>query len=1025
MAKTVDPTEKRLKILNESEVEDLFGRPHFTPEEQILYFSLSPSEEQSLRDLRTFESRAYLILQLGYFKAQHQFYIFSIQEVHDDALYVQERYFQNHEFPDEYEVSKPTRLDQQQLILKLCQYQTCDESMKQQLAARARQSARIYSKPIYILRELLQYLTDQRWVAPGYTFFQDTIGQALLDEQLRLIRIVQNHLTKTDKQALAHLTADSDTLYAITRIKRDPKGFSEKEMRGEIARGEDLRALYQTAQRVLPYLEISNESIKYYASLVDYYSVFRLKKLDELATVYLLCFVFHRYRKFHDHLLQTLMHQVKRYREEARQAAKDRIYQYRLENNANLPKAGRVLKLFTQDELAPQTPFHEVQTHAFTILDRDPLDHVANYIGQQAQFDERAFQWDHIDNMERRFKRRLRPILKSIEWAARSSQRPLLRTIRFLVDTFRQGKSLNEVADDLPMDAIPERFHRYLYKVGPDNREQLLVDRYEFLVYRLVRHGLEAGHLFCRDSVSFRSLEDDLIDDERWKDKEALLATAGLSHLNVPIQDHLAVLEEQLEGRLKTVISRILSGQNEAITFKNKKRDPNRRWSLAQPRAHETINHPFFDSLPHVDVSAVLHFAHQRCGCLDPFKHVLGRYVKTDADARVLMACLIAWATNMGLHRMAAISDIDYQTLKDASDNFIRLETLQAANDVVINATAALPIFEHYDLGDTLHSSSDGQRFETLIPTFNARHSPKYFGLKQGVVAVTLIANHVPLSARIIGSDDHESHFVYDLLYNNTSDLQPTIHSTDTHGTNEVNFAILHTFDYQFAPRYRDIYDKVRSSLYGFQHPTQYPADWPIRPIRKLRKSLVIDEWDNIQRIMVSLALKTTTQSIIIRKLSSHKRKNKTQRALWEYDHIFNSLYLLDYLDRPELRRNVQYALNRGENYHQLRRAVAYANFGKLRFKTESEQQIWNECSRLITNCIIFYNATLLSNLLLVKQKQGDTQQVALLKHISLIAWQHINFFGRYIFDTPPAQIDVEALIQAVANLTIRQYDAE
>jgi hypothetical protein len=678
VAKTVDPTEKRLKILNEAEIEDLFDRPRFTPEEQVLYFSLSSSEELALRDLRTFESRVYFVLQLGYFKAQHQFYIFNIREVQDDARYVQERYFPTHEFPSEYEITKPTRLDQQQLILKLCQYQTCDESRKQQLAVRAKQSAKIYSKPIYILRELLQYLTDQHWIAPGYTFFQDTIGQALLDEQQRLVRLVQRHLTKADNQALARLTADSDTLYAITRIKRDPKDFSAKELKGEITRGEEMKALYKTTKRVLPHLEISNESIKYYASLVDYYSVFRLKKLDELATVYLLCFVFHRYRKFHDHLLHTLMHQVKDYMEEAKQAAKDRIYQYRLENNANLPKAGRVLKLFTQDEVAPQTPFQEVQTHAFTILARDPLDRVANYISQQAQFDERAFQWDHVDSMAGRFKRRLRPILKSIEWAARSNQHPLLRTIRFLIDTFRQEKSLNEVAD-LPMDAIPQRFHPYLYKVGPDDQKELLVDRYEFLVYRLVRHGLEAGHLFCRDSVSFRSLEDDLIDDERWKDKANLLATAGLSHLNVPIQDHLAALEEQLEGRLKAVNSRILSGQNEAITFKTKKRGPKKRWSLAQPRAHETINHPFYDSLPHVDLSAVLHFANQRCGYLAAFKHVLGRYVKTEADDRVLTACLITWATNMGLERMAAISDIAYQTLKDASDNFIRLETLQPA----------------------------------------------------------------------------------------------------------------------------------------------------------------------------------------------------------------------------------------------------------------------------------------------------------------------------------------------------------
>src|SRR6266545_6827075 len=119
---------------------------------------------------------------------------------------------------------------------------------------------------------------------------------------------------------------------------------------------------------------------------------------------------------------------------------------------------------------------------------------------------------------------------------------------------------------------------------------------------------------------------------------------------------------------------------------------------------------------------------------------------------------------------------------------------------------------------------------------------------------------------------------------------------------------------------------------------------------------LIVAERDNLQRIFVSLALKTTTQSIMVSKLSAYARKNKTRQALWEYDNIFQSLYLLDFVDSASLRQNVQRALNRGENYHQLRRAVSYANFGKLRLKTEEEQQQWNECCRLITNCIIYYN---------------------------------------------------------------------
>jgi TnpA family transposase len=367
---------------------------------------------------------------------------------------------------------------------------------------------------------------------------------------------------------------------------------------------------------------------------------------------------------------------------------------------------------------------------------------------------------------------------------------------------------------------------------------------------------------------------------------------------------------------------------------------------------------------------------------------------------------------------MGEISDIPYQRLARASENFLRPETLQAANDCVSNAIAALPIFRSYDLGEVIHSSSDGQKFETRLHTINARHSPKYFGLQKGVVGYTLVANHIPVNARIIGAHEHESHFVFDLLFNNTTDIQPNIHSTDTHGANEVNFVLLHMFNYQFAPRYKAIQEKVRTSLYGFQHPSQY-GDLILKPIRKINTELIVEEWDNLQRIFVSLARKTTTQSIIVGKLSAYARRNKTRQALWEYDNIIRSLYLLKYIDSPPLRQYVQQALNRGENYHQLRRAVSYANFGKLRFQTEDEQQLWNECCRLITNCIIYYNATILSRLLAHKEAAGDAAGVALLRQISPIAWQHINFYGRYEFTKGPALINLDAIVEELAQRPI------
>jgi hypothetical protein len=111
--------------------------------------------------------------------------------------------------------------------------------------------------------------------------------------------------------------------------------------------------------------------------------------------------------------------------------------------------------------------------------------------------------------------------------------------------------------------------------------------------------------------------------------------------------------------------------------------------------------------------------------------------------------------------------------------------------------------------------------------------------------------------------------------------------------------------------------------------------------------------------------------------------------------------------------------MNRGESYHKLRRAVSYANFGKLRLKTEHEQQLWGECSRLLTNCIIYYNATILSHLLAHQERTGDVQGAALLTHVSPVAWQHINLYGRYEFSRWPEAINMQAIMREVAQRQI------
>jgi len=90
------------------------------------------------------------------------------------------------------------------------------------------------------------------------------------------------------------------------------------------------------------------------------------------------------------------------------------------------------------------------------------------------------------------------------------------------------------------------------------------------------------------------------------------------------------------------------------------------RWTLAYLRSTPSVDHALFDSLPPRDIGSIVHFVDRRCPFLHHVDHLLPRFAKRRADARVLRACVVAWGINMGLGRMgdtSHVSDVVCQRL--------------------------------------------------------------------------------------------------------------------------------------------------------------------------------------------------------------------------------------------------------------------------------------------------------------------------------------------------------------------------
>ncbi|CAM5550734.1 hypothetical protein RLIN73S_05916 [Rhodanobacter lindaniclasticus] len=251
------PSSHRLNILTPEEVEDLYGLPQFSDDDRNLYFDLSPLERASV-DARTPAVGVYLALDLGYFKAKRQFFTFEQDAVVDDLRYLLGQYFPGHAIESIKAPSRPTRGAIQQAVLDLFGYRVCDNAAKMELEQKARRIATLSTQPLYILRESLQYLNNERIVALQYTTMQDMVGRVVTHERSRVTRLLEQAMTPGIEQALDDLLRADEQMYRISALKREPKDFSYKELKREV----EQREILPTTARVRPGLSCRSRLVK-------------------------------------------------------------------------------------------------------------------------------------------------------------------------------------------------------------------------------------------------------------------------------------------------------------------------------------------------------------------------------------------------------------------------------------------------------------------------------------------------------------------------------------------------------------------------------------------------------------------------------------------------------------------------------------------------------------------------------------------------------------------------------------------
>lgn len=551
------------------------------------------------------------------------------------------------------------------------------------------------------------------------------------------------------------------------------------------------------------------------------------------------------------------------------------------------------------------------------------------------------------------------------------------------IDVIRDAntRKSRDLPDGVPLPFPNRQWKRLITESGRIDRR-----RYEIAIMATLRDRLRAGDVWIEGTRNYQRFDAYLLG------RRDAAKVADVLPFDSNAASYLADRARNLDWRLRRFAKQLKTNKLEGVSLERDRLKLQQMPPVTPPEA-EALDRKLDTLLPRVRITELLLEVAERTGFLNAFRDL--RSGKEHDNPSTVLAAILADGTNLGLERMANASEgVSYAQLAWTHNWYLSPENYQAALAMIISAHHELPFARHWGAGTS--SSSDGQFFRSGRSRSGAADVNAKYGAEPGVKIYSHLSDHfASFGSRIMSATAGEAPYVLDGLVLGAGNLPLHEHYTDTGGATDHVFALCHLLGFRFAPRLRDIGDRKLGSIAA---PSTYKGIENLMG-RTIKTAAIEADWDDIVRIVASIKDGTVAPSVILRKLAAYKRQNRLDFALAELGRIERTLFTLDWLEQPELRRACQAGLNKGEARHTLAAAIYTNRQGRFTDRSLENQEFRASGLNLLIAAISYWNTVYLDRAAQHLNAVGTTFDAALLAHLSPMGWAHMSLTGDYLWE--------------------------